>query len=57
MEAPEFEALADMDRELGIRTRDRILQEIEGEDLVSGPHFPGIRFGRMIVGEGRRLWN
>jgi glyoxylase-like metal-dependent hydrolase (beta-lactamase superfamily II) len=57
MEAPEFEAIADMDKELGIKTRDRILQEIGGEDLVSGPHFPGIRFGRMVVGEGRRLWN
>ena len=57
IEAPELEALADMDKVLGIRTRDRILQEIDGADFVGGPHFPDLRFGRVLAGEGHRLWN
>ena len=57
IEAPEFDALADMDRALGIATRDRILRELEGGDLVGGPHFPDLRFGRVMVGQsGRRVW-
>lgn len=57
MEAHELEALADFDRELGIATRDRILAELNDGDLVSGPHFPGVRFGRMVVGErGSKYW-
>jgi glyoxylase-like metal-dependent hydrolase (beta-lactamase superfamily II) len=56
MEAPELEALADFDKELGIRTRDRIMQELEDGDLVSGPHFPGVRFGRIVVGERSKYW-
>ena len=57
MESPELEALADMDKSLGIQTRDRILKEIAASDLVSGPHLPDVRFGRMVVGEGKRLWS
>jgi glyoxylase-like metal-dependent hydrolase (beta-lactamase superfamily II) len=57
IEAPELEALADMDRVMGIQTRHRILGEISGNDYVSGPHFPDVRFGRMLVGEGKRFWN
>ena len=56
LEAPEIEAISDVDRALGIRTRERILQEIGGEDLVSGPHFPGLKFGRVMLGEGRGPW-
>jgi glyoxylase-like metal-dependent hydrolase (beta-lactamase superfamily II) len=57
MEVHEFEALADFDRELGIRTRDRIMAELDDGDLVSGPHFPGVRFGRIVIGEeGSRYW-
>lgn len=56
MEAPEFEALADLDKELGVQMRLRILQELEDGDLVSGPHFPEVRFGRMVRGEGSTYW-
>ena len=57
IEAPEFDALADMDRVLGIATRDRILRELEEGDLVGGPHFPGLRFGRVLTGQrGRLTW-
>lgn len=57
IEAPEREALADMDKALSIKTRDRILRELDGETLVGGPHFPGLRFGRVLMGEGRRYWS
>jgi glyoxylase-like metal-dependent hydrolase (beta-lactamase superfamily II) len=57
IEAPEFDALADMDRALGVATRDRLLRELDEGDLVGGPHFPGLRFGRVMIGQrGRRTW-
>ena len=57
IEAPELDALADMDRALGRATREVILREIGADDLVGGPHFPGLRFGRVLVGSGRRYWS
>jgi glyoxylase-like metal-dependent hydrolase (beta-lactamase superfamily II) len=57
MEAPELEALADMDPELGIATRELIFRELEEGDLISGPHFPDVRWGRVLVGNGRRYWS
>ena len=57
IEMPELNALADMDQAQGIKTRDLILREIDGDDLVGGPHFPGLRFGRLLVGGGRRYWS
>jgi glyoxylase-like metal-dependent hydrolase (beta-lactamase superfamily II) len=57
IEAPEQEALADMDKQLSIVTRERILRELDGETLVGGPHFPGLRFGRVMTGHGRRYWS
>jgi glyoxylase-like metal-dependent hydrolase (beta-lactamase superfamily II) len=57
IEAPEGEAMADMDKQLAIRTRERILRELDGETLVGGPHFPGLRFGRVLMGQGRRYWS
>jgi glyoxylase-like metal-dependent hydrolase (beta-lactamase superfamily II) len=57
IEAPEREALADFDKALSIQTRDRILRELDGETLVGGPHFPGLRFGRVLTGQGRRYWS
>lgn len=56
MEAGELEALADFDRELGIKTRERIMEELADGDQVGGPHFPGVRFGRIIIGDGRRKY-
>jgi glyoxylase-like metal-dependent hydrolase (beta-lactamase superfamily II) len=58
IEAPEFEALADVDRKMGIATRERVLRELEGSDtLVGGPHFPGLEFGRVLMGNGKRYWS
>jgi hypothetical protein len=56
--APELEAAADVDKQLGIETRELVLRELEGSDtLVGGPHFPGLEFGRVLTGRGRRYWS
>jgi glyoxylase-like metal-dependent hydrolase (beta-lactamase superfamily II) len=56
--APELEAAADVDKELGIATRERVLRELEGTDTqVGGPHFPGLEFGRVLMGESRRYFS
>ena len=57
IEDSSLDTLADMDPTLGNRTREAILREISGDDLVGGPHFPDLRFGRMLTGSGRRYWN
>jgi glyoxylase-like metal-dependent hydrolase (beta-lactamase superfamily II) len=56
IEAPEGEAMADMDKKLAAATRERMLRELDGDTLVGGPHFPGLRFGRVLMGQGRRYW-
>jgi len=57
IEFPENEGLADMDRELSKRTRELVLRELEGNSaLVGGPRFPGLEFGRVLRGKGRRYW-
>jgi hypothetical protein len=58
IEFPENEGLADMDPELGRATRERVLRELEGDTtLVGGPHFPELRLGRVMLGNGRRYWS
>jgi glyoxylase-like metal-dependent hydrolase (beta-lactamase superfamily II) len=51
------EALGDLDPARARETRERIMQEIEGTDtLVGGPHFPGLQYGRVLAGQGRRYF-
>jgi hypothetical protein len=53
----EWASLGDVDPELAKRTKVALARELEGTDTpVAGPHFPGMRFGRLLAGEGRRLW-
>jgi glyoxylase-like metal-dependent hydrolase (beta-lactamase superfamily II) len=52
---PDLEISADVDPELAKRTRDTIVRELEGE-RVSGPHFPDLKLGRILRGEGRRYY-
>ncbi len=53
----EWEGIGDVDPELAKRTRVALAQEIEGKSLpVAAGHFPGLRFGRLLAGEGRRQW-
>ena len=53
----EWEGLFDVDPALARRTRNALARELEGADAaVAGAHFPGLRFGRLLAGEGRRRW-
>ena len=53
----EWAGLFDVDPELARRTRTALSRELEGDPtLMAGAHFPGLRFGRLIAGTGRRNW-
>lgn len=54
---PEWSVLFDIDADLARRTREKLLDEVEGADVaVACGHFPEAAFGRVIKGEGRRYW-
>jgi glyoxylase-like metal-dependent hydrolase (beta-lactamase superfamily II) len=53
----EWEAVFDLDRDLARRTREALARELEGTDTpVAAAHFPGLRFGRLLSGQGQRSW-
>lgn len=53
----EWDGIFDVDPELAKRTRIALAREIEGEQLpVAAAHFPDLQFGRLLPGQGRRLW-
>jgi glyoxylase-like metal-dependent hydrolase (beta-lactamase superfamily II) len=53
----EWEAIFDVDPALARRTREALAKELEGSDIpVAAAHFPGLRFGRLLAGTGRRHW-
>jgi glyoxylase-like metal-dependent hydrolase (beta-lactamase superfamily II) len=53
----EWASLGDVDPALARRTKVALARELEGTTTpVVGAHFPGMRFGRLLAGEGRRLW-
>ena len=53
----EWGALFDVDPVLARRTRTALSKELEtGETMVAAAHFPGLKFGRLVRGEGRRRW-
>ncbi|HLH46309.1 MAG TPA: MBL fold metallo-hydrolase [Acidimicrobiales bacterium] len=53
----EWDAMADVDPELARRTRVALNRELEGSGVpVAAAHFPGLRFGRLLAGDGRRRW-
>ncbi len=53
----EWEGMSDVDPELAKRTRAALNRELEGTDVpVAAAHFPGMQFGRLLLGEGRRSW-
>lgn len=50
-------AMSDVDPEMSKRTREALWKELEGSgDLTVGAHFPGLQFGRVLRGEGRRYF-
>ena len=57
LEETDWHVLADVDSDLAARTRERLWQELEGEGVHgTGAHFPELRFGRVLAGNGRRWW-
>jgi glyoxylase-like metal-dependent hydrolase (beta-lactamase superfamily II) len=53
----DWEAVFDVDPALASRTREALAKELEGSDVpVAAAHFPGLRFGRLLSGAGRRRW-
>jgi len=57
LEETEWSGMGDMDPKLARRTQEAVAQEIESSGaLLATSHFPGLAFGRVLRGEGRRYW-
>ncbi len=57
LEEPEWAGLGDMDPKLANRTREAVAREAEASGaLLATAHFPGLNFGRVLQGAGRRYW-
>jgi glyoxylase-like metal-dependent hydrolase (beta-lactamase superfamily II) len=53
----EWSVVFDVDAGLARRTRDQLLAELEGsETVLACSHFANAVFGRVLQGEGKRLW-
>ena len=54
---PEWGVLFDVDAEMARRTRERMLAELEDQDVAVGCcHFSEAAFGRIVRASGRRTW-
>ncbi len=54
---PEWSGLGDVDGKLARRSQEALAKEIEGSSALLGTsHFPGLTFGRVLTGEGKRYW-
>jgi glyoxylase-like metal-dependent hydrolase (beta-lactamase superfamily II) len=57
LEEPDFSALSDVDPVLAARTREALWRELEGTEVaVTAAHFPGLEFGRVLAGTGKRYF-
>ena len=57
LEEPEWSGIGDVDPRLARRTQEAVAREIESSSaLLATAHFPGLTFGRVLTGEGRRYW-
>lgn len=57
LEETEWSGLGDMDPKLARESQEIVLREAEGDDsLLTAAHFPGLTFGRVLRGEGKRYW-
>lgn len=57
LEEPEWSGLGDVDPGLARRTQEAVAREMEGNGALAGAsHFPGLTFGRVLSGAGRRYW-
>jgi beta-glucosidase-like glycosyl hydrolase len=49
--------MLDVDPALAARTREALVRELESSGVpAAAAHFPGLRFGRLLTGEGQRSW-
>ena len=57
LEETEWSGLGDVDPKLARRTQEAVAREMEARGaLLATAHFPGLTFGRVLRGEGRRYW-
>jgi glyoxylase-like metal-dependent hydrolase (beta-lactamase superfamily II) len=57
LEQPEWSGMGDLDKDLARRSQEAVARELEGtDDLLAAAHFPGLTFGRVLRGEGKRYW-
>jgi glyoxylase-like metal-dependent hydrolase (beta-lactamase superfamily II) len=53
----EWAGVADVDPVMAQKTRNALARELEGTDIpIAAAHFPGLKFGRVLAGQGRRQW-
>ncbi|OBA70372.1 hypothetical protein A5641_13490 [Mycobacterium sp. 1554424.7] len=53
----DFDLIADHDPAMARRVRNAYARELEGTDVaIAAAHFPGLRFGRLLPGNGVRGW-
>lgn len=53
----DFAIMADIDPAMAKRSKAILREELEGTTThVSSSHFPGLEFGRLLKGEGKRYW-
>jgi glyoxylase-like metal-dependent hydrolase (beta-lactamase superfamily II) len=54
---PDWQTVSDVDRDLARRTRQAWADELAGTRVpAAAAHFPEMRFGRLLPGQGRRQW-
>ena len=53
----EWSGLGDMDPKLARQSQEVVAREAEATGaLLTAAHFPGLTFGRVLMGQGRRYW-
>lgn len=58
LDEPTWHSFGDVDPALAQQVRERLYRELEdGVTLGAGAHFPELRFGRVLAGEGRRWFS
>ncbi len=57
LEETEWSGLGDIDPKLARQTQEAVAREAEASGaLLGASHFPGLTFGRVLSGAGRRFW-
>ena len=58
LDEPTWQSIGDVDPALARRVRERLFRELEDPaTLGAGAHFPELRFGRVLTGQGRRWFS